>query len=248
MLKQKVSLLIVSSIIASTISTYSVANGEVNSNNANTKKGKSVVINKEDLLNVELPEELQIIPIEELNQKVQEKREEMARIEREREEERLRLEEELRLLELQRQPHFNPYNLLEPSNVTREQMYAILEGTALQSLSNGYVYMEELYGINALFLVAISAYESGWGTSSLAIYNNNLGGIKANDGSWAYFNDWFECISYKTDLLYNQYLIPTGAYYNGTSTWNINVRYCEEGYWADNINAIAYELLSKIGG
>ena len=77
---------------------------------------------------------------------------------------------------------------------------------------------------------------------------NNLGGIKANDGSWAYFSDWFECISYKTDLLYNQYLIPTGAYYNGTSTWNINVRYCEEGYWADNINAIAYELLNKIGG
>ena len=146
------------------------------------------------------------------------------------------------------EPHFNPYNLLEVSNVTREQMYTILEGTALQTLSNGYVYMEEVYGINALFLVAISAYESGWGTSYLAMNNNNLGGIKANDGSWQYFNDWFECLSYKADLLYHQYLSVDGAYYNGTSTWSVNARYCEESVWADNINTIAYELLNKIGG
>ena len=144
------------------------------------------------------------------------------------------------------EPHFNPYNLLEVSNVTREQMYTILEGTALQTLSNGYVYMEEVYGINALFLVAISAYESGWGRSELAMTHNNLGGLKANDGSWAYFNDWFECLSYKADLLYHQYLSVDGAYYNGTSTWSINARYCEEDYWADNINAIAYELLNKL--
>ena len=166
------------------------------------------------------------------------------------EEERLRQEElerkRLAEIEANRVVTYNPYNLLEPSNITREEAYDILEGTALQTLAHGYVYMEEVYGINALFLMAISAYESGWGTSYLAMNNNNLGGIKANDVSWQYFNDWMECLWYKADLLYNQYLNPDGAYYNGTSTWNINARYCEEDYWADNINSIAYDLLNKL--
>ena len=186
--------------------------------------------------------EIQKIKAEQL--KIQQEQERLAEEERLRQEEleRQRLAEE----ETNRVVTYNPYNLLEPSNINREEAYQVLEGTALQTLANGYVYMEEVYGINALFLMAISAYESGWGTSYLAMNNNNLGGIKANDGSWAYFSDWFECISYKADLLYNQYLSPNGAYYNGTSAWNINARYCEESVWADNINTIAYELLNNI--
>lgn len=143
-------------------------------------------------------------------------------------------------------PLYNPYNLLEPSNITREQMYNLLEGTALQSLSNGYVYMEEIYGINSLFLVSISAEESGWGTSSLAINNNNIGGIKSSDGGWAYFSDWFDCLNYKTNLLYNEYLSENGSYFNGYSIWDVNIKYCEGNQWSENINLIAYELLNKI--
>lgn len=143
-------------------------------------------------------------------------------------------------------PLYNPYNLLEPSNITREQMYNLLEGTALQSLSNGYVYMEEVYGINSLFLVSISAEESGWGTSSLAINNNNIGGIKSSDGGWAYFSDWFDCLNYKAELLYNEYLSEDGLYFNGHSIWDVNVKYCEGSQWSENLNAIVYELLNKI--
>lgn len=143
-------------------------------------------------------------------------------------------------------PSYNPYNLLEPSNITREQMYNLLEGTALQSLSNGYVYMEEVYGINSLFLVSISAEESGWGTSSLAINNNNIGGIKSSDGGFAYFSDWFDCLNYKADLLYNEYLSEDGLYFNGYSIWNVNMLYCEQEQWADNLNTIADELLNKV--
>lgn len=143
-------------------------------------------------------------------------------------------------------PLYNPYNLLEPSNITREQMYNLLEGTALQSLSNGYVYMEEIYGINSLFLVSISAEESGWGTSSLAINNNNIGGIKLSDGGWAYFSDWFDCLNYEAELLYNEYLSENGSYFNGYSIWDVNIKYCEGNQWSENINLIAYELLNKI--
>ncbi len=145
-----------------------------------------------------------------------------------------------------RQVVYNPYNLLERSNITREEMYYILDGKSLQTLSDAYVYMEEIYGINALFLLSLSAEESAWGDSFLAINNNNIGGIKSADGSWAYFSDWMECLQYKAELLYNEYLSEFGAYFNGYSIWDVNTRYCEGNEWADNINNIAFELLAKL--
>lgn len=141
---------------------------------------------------------------------------------------------------------YNPHNLLEPSNITREQAYQMLEGKALQTLSNAYVYMEELYGVNAIYLMALSAEESAWGRSELAITKNNIGGIKATDGSWRYFNSWGDCLDYKARLLKNQYLSENGCYYNGLSIWDVNEMYCEQKTWSDNINNIANDLINKI--
>lgn len=165
------------------------------------------------------------------------------------EQERLRQEElerqRLAEIEANRIVTYNPYNLLEPSNITREEAYIMLEGTALQTLSNAYVYMEELYGVNAIYLMSLSAEESGWGRSQLAITHNNIGGIKSSNG-WMYFSDWGECLDYKARLLKNQYLSENGGYFNGYSIWNVNIKYCEQDTWADNINSIAYGLLNKI--
>ena len=165
------------------------------------------------------------------------------------EQERLRQEElerqRLAEIEANRVVTYNPYNLLEPSNITREEAYIMLEGTALQTLSNAYVYMEELYGVNAIYLMSLSAEESGWGRSQLAITHNNIGGIKSRNG-WMYFSDWGECLDYKARLLKNQYLSENGDYFNGYSIWNVNIKYCEQNTWADDINSIAYGLLNKI--
>ena len=165
------------------------------------------------------------------------------------EQERLRQEElerqRLAEIEANRVVTYNPYNLLEPSNITREEAYIMLEGTALQTLSNAYVYMEELYGVNAIYLMSLSAEESGWGRSQLAITHNNIGGIKSSNG-WMYFSDWGECLDYKARLLKNQYLSENGDYFNGYSIWNVNIKYCEQNTWADNISSIAYGLLNKI--
>lgn len=141
--------------------------------------------------------------------------------------------------------NYNPYNLLEPSNITREQAYQILEGTALQSLSNAYVYMEELYGVNAIWLMALNAEESGWGRSGLAISNNNLGGVKSRDGGWATFSDWGDCLEFITNMIRYEYLSEDGLFYNGVSIWDVNTKYCEGTQWAENLNAIAYSLLNK---
>lgn len=186
--------------------------------------------------------------LEDRNTKLKET-ERQKQIEFELEQERLRQEELERIriaeIEVNRVVTYNPYNLLEPSNITREEAYEMLEGTALQTLSNAYVYMEELYGVNAIYLMSLSAEESGWGRSQLAITHNNIGGIKSSNG-WMYFSDWGECLDYKARLLKNQYLSENGDYFNGYSIWNVNIKYCEQDTWSDNINSIAYGLLDKI--
>lgn len=151
-----------------------------------------------------------------------------------------------RIISEKNKPNYNLYNILEPSNLTRDQAYQMLEGTALQSLSRAYVYMEELYGVNAIFLMSLSAEESGYGTSNLARTRNNIGGIKNNDGSWRLFSDWGECLNYKAKLLKDYYLTEDGDYFNGYSIFNINEKYCEQKTWSDNINQIANELLNKL--
>ena len=49
-------------------------------------------------------------------------------------------------------------------------------------------------------------------------------------------------------LICQQYLKPTGAYYNGVSIYDVNTRYCpnDGGAWSSNISSIAYSLVSKI--
>ena len=44
-------------------------------------------------------------------------------------------------------------------------------------------HMEEKWGVNALFGVAVAAHESSWGNSHLARTRNNLFGIAAYDGN-----------------------------------------------------------------
>lgn len=140
---------------------------------------------------------------------------------------------------------YNPYNLSEPSNITKDDAYKILEGTKFQTLSSAYVYMEQLYGVNAIYLMSLSAEESGWGRSQLAITHNNIGGIKGSNG-YRYFDSWGDCLNYKAKLLKDQYLSKNGSYFNGYSIWDVNEKYCEQKTWSENINAIANGLLNKL--
>lgn len=164
-------------------------------------------------------------------------------------EEQKRIEEEKRLEEekkAQLQPHYNPYNLREPSNLSEEQIYQVLEGNALQTLSRAYYWAEKEYNINALFLIALNREESSNGRSSLAISNNNLGGIKNKSGEYDYFSDWGECLNFLSSMLDKEYLSEDGLFYNGSSIWNVNELYCEQDIWADKLNRMANNMLNKV--
>lgn len=141
---------------------------------------------------------------------------------------------------------YNPDNLREVSNLSKEQIYDMLEGNDLQVLADDYYEMEQKYNVNAIFLMALNMEESGHGRSSLAVYNNNLGGIKSRYGGYASFESWPSCLEYIASLIDEMYLSETGTYYNGTSIYGVNVNYCVGGNWADNLNTIADELLAKV--
>ncbi|MPN42630.1 hypothetical protein SDC9_190187 [bioreactor metagenome] len=105
-----------------------------------------------------------------------------------------------------------------------------------QALYNG----EQDYGINSLFVLAIINYESGYGTSSLAQNQNNLGGLKAQ-GSYKTFSSKAECVDYMYNLLSSNYIG------NGLVTISaIGEVYCG-GTWAAEVTGYMQELIAECG-
>ena len=140
---------------------------------------------------------------------------------------------------------YNPEDLSEESNLTKNEIRELLKGSELEVLADKYHEMEEKYDVNAIFLMALNMEESGHGTSYLAQAQNNLGGVKNRYGDFATFNSWSESLDYIANLISSEYLHPEGSYYNGTSIYGVNIKYCEGNQWAHNLNKIANEIVNK---
>lgn len=149
---------------------------------------------------------------------------------------------------------FNPNDLLQKSNVSVEDMYKALEGTALYELAPVYVEAENLYGVNALFIAGLTAQESAWGTSNRAVNDNNLTGFGVYSNGSVGINapTKRDNILQTTRWIRNKYLTPGASYYNGYGIRDVNVRYCigangtADFHWSENITKIATSLLNKI--
>ena len=144
--------------------------------------------------------------------------------------------------------YYNPYNVSEPSNISKERISKLLEGTSF----NNEDVIETMYNgernnipINAVFLISMLRWESGHGFSKLAQSHNNISSVKSRSGNWRSYNSYNECVIETIELLTKDYLNPNGKYYNGKSIWNINEKYCETNEWADSINKIAQEIRNK---
>ncbi|MBD3918597.1 glucosaminidase domain-containing protein [Paenibacillus sp. PR3] len=81
------------------------------------------------------------------------------------------------------------------SGLTTEHIATILKGTDLedQGLEKAILRIEDEYGINAFFTIAVMKLESGNGSSKLATRKNNLFGLNAIDG-----NGYNKGLSFKT--------------------------------------------------
>lgn len=125
-----------------------------------------------------------------------------------------------------------------------------MKGTGLEGLGSWYLKAEQTYGVNAIFLMALTAQESAWGTSNRARTQNNLSGyaVYSAGAEGATFSSKGESIMATAKLISEEYINPQGNYYNGTSVASVNIRYCpgDGGHWSSNITKIAYEILERI--
>lgn len=95
----------------------------------------------------------------------------------------------------------------------------------LAPLEDAFLAAESTYGVDASFLAAVAALESGWGKSELARKKNNLFGWRGADGYMA-FDSPEDCIDHVAEYLAEEYLDPDGLYYNGLSVENVAENYC----------------------
>ena len=188
--------------------------------------------------------------------KIQEERLEEERLEAERlareeaerlEQERLKaIEEENRIANV----HVNLDNVLEVSNITVDELIAVFDfydySKSMKELAWIIVEAERTYGINAFVISSMISWESDYGRSSRARYDNNyLGwGVTSPSAEGINASSPYENIMGAAKFLRSDYLTEGGLYYNGLSTWSIAQSYCNPSeQWRIGVNAISYEYL-----
>lgn len=141
------------------------------------------------------------------------------------------------------------FDLTLPSGYTADELNKVLEGTGLEKLGYYYYQAEKQYNVNAVFLIGLSALESGWGTSNLSNTKNNLFGWQAYDNnvsSASYFDTKGDGILYVAKGLSNMYFSEQGRYHRGNTLKDVNYYYASSSTWADNIGYIMCDVYADI--
>lgn len=93
------------------------------------------------------------------------------------------------------------------------------------------------YGVDPYLAAAISAWETGHGTSSLAVNNNNVGGMRYR-GQWLYYDTIEAGIEAFIKNIYNNYIA-----YGMTSPETMVDKYAEgSAGWVNGVNSIMYSI------
>lgn len=150
-------------------------------------------------------------------------------------------------------------NVLHVSNINTEELIAVFDyyeyAHNMKELAWIFVQAEQVYGLNAFILAGIASWESTYNTSCRAVNNNNVLG-------WGVYSDIsiginasskYENIMNAAKFLKEEYLTPSGIYFNGYTTWGLNQNYCLDANgepndeWRIGINSIAknYEWAYK---
>lgn len=128
------------------------------------------------------------------------------------------------------------YYPFQKSNLTVEQLNKILVGTGLAGYGYAFRNMEDTYGVNALFCIAVGAHESA-NFYKTANWNNYFG-FRGNRG-WMSFSSPDACIMYFGQLM-------TTRLYYGKTIDQIAPIYCD-GSWSGYVRSHMNEKWSKLG-
>ena len=109
----------------------------------------------------------------------------------------------------------------------------------LSGYADEFIAAEEKYGVNALFLCAVAALESGWGR--YCFRPNNIFGWSGKS-----FGSKEECIDFVASKISENYLSEEGKYYNGKTVSGVNVFYNGSEFWEKKVPGIMAMIAKKI--
>lgn len=144
----------------------------------------------------------------------------------------------------------NMFYLRKKTGLSPSQLNKIFEGSNLANLGEAFYKAEQEHGVNSLLLAAIGIHESAYGRSKIYRDKNNMFGIEAYDSSpytsARKFASPEECIMYEARFLLKYYLSPGGRYYNGCTTYGINVMYASDRAWGVKVEYHMKKSAEKI--
>ncbi len=132
---------------------------------------------------------------------------------------------------------FQNLDLTTKSELSAEELAKGLRGE-LKNYAEAFVEAEENYGVNALFLAAVSAWESGWGKSCFR--PNNIFGWSGKS-----FSSKEECIDFVASKIAEHYLSEDGKYYRGKTVSGVNRCYNGTDLWQRKIVGIMWMIAKK---
>lgn len=155
----------------------------------------------------------------------------------------------IQFVSLVKQKNITTIDLTTPSGLSAAEIDRMLEGTNFAGLGHAFETAERKYKVNAYYLIAHAAWESGWGESRLAKNKNNLFGFGAYDKS-AYqsaihFSSKSECILTVAEYINKHYLNEDGDHYNGPTLKGMNIKYASDDAWANGIASVMKSLMKK---
>lgn len=109
----------------------------------------------------------------------------------------------------------------------------------LVPLAPQFIEAQETYGIDAVFLAAVAAEESGWGRYQFR--QNNVFGFENCD-----YDSLEQCIDHAASWIKTQYLTPGGLYYEGVGVAEINQHYNGRPVWEEHVTAIMGQIVEQI--
>ncbi|SFS68040.1 glucosaminidase domain-containing protein [Paenibacillus sp. BC26] len=131
--------------------------------------------------------------------------------------------------------------VMSDSGLNKEQIATILKGTKLagHGLEAAVLAIEDKYGINAFFTIAVMKLESGNGSSRLAQNKNNLFGLNAVTGKNAYKKAFSFATKGESVRKFGQLLSANYVERGYTTIEKVAKKYCPaNGRWAGHVRSI----------
>ena len=142
----------------------------------------------------------------------------------------------------QPQPINWEFDISKTNEYTTEQLKEMFRGPYYDKIRpyiNTFIAAEQMYGINAFFLMCLTGLESGWFKYTSG--ENNIAGWMRNDGSFMDFGSIKECIMHVAAGIANNYIPRIGS-----NIGKVTHHYCyNEGYTQALLN-IMCERVSSI--